>query len=68
MREVFEETGVLLARDMDGRPLATGAPAMVTRLEDHRRALVLGERSFTAVLASEGWFADLASLAYLAAS
>ncbi len=66
VREVFEETGVLLARDMDGRPLATGTPAMVTRLEDHRRALVLGERSFTAVLASEGWSADLASLAYLA--
>jgi 8-oxo-dGTP pyrophosphatase MutT (NUDIX family) len=66
VREVFEETGVLLARDREGRPLATGAPAVTRRLEDHRRAIVLGERSFTAVLVSEGWFADLAPLAYLA--
>jgi 8-oxo-dGTP pyrophosphatase MutT (NUDIX family) len=67
VREVFEETGMLLARDAEGRPVvAAGAPEVTARLEDHRRALVRGERSFTAVLAAEGWLADLAPLAYLA--
>jgi 8-oxo-dGTP pyrophosphatase MutT (NUDIX family) len=66
VREVFEETGVLLARDAAGRPVAANAPRVAVRLEGHRRALVRGERSFTAVLASEAWWADLAPLAYLA--
>ena len=35
------------------------------RLEAHRRALVRGERSFPAILATEGWAADLGPLAYL---
>ena len=65
VREVFEETGMLLARDADGRPLAAGAPTVAGRLEGHRRALVRGERSFTTVLAVEGWSADLAPLRYL---
>jgi 8-oxo-dGTP pyrophosphatase MutT (NUDIX family) len=66
VREVFEETGMLLARDASGRPVPVGAPEVTVRLEDHRRALVRGERSFTAVLATEGWAADLAPLRYLA--
>ena len=65
VREVFEETGMLLARDAAGRPVPAGAPELVARLEGHRRALVGGERSFTAILATEGWSADLAPLAYL---
>jgi len=64
-REVFEETGMLLARDDEGRPVAAGAPEVAARLEGYRRALVRGERSFTAVLAAEGWSADLAPLRYL---
>jgi 8-oxo-dGTP pyrophosphatase MutT (NUDIX family) len=66
VREVFEETGMLLARDADGRPVAAGRPDIARRLETHRRALVRGDRSFTAMLAAEAWFADLAPLAYLA--
>jgi 8-oxo-dGTP pyrophosphatase MutT (NUDIX family) len=65
VREVFEETGLLLARDADERPVATGAPDVTRRLEDHRRALVRGKRSFTAILAEEAWVADLAPLRYL---
>jgi 8-oxo-dGTP pyrophosphatase MutT (NUDIX family) len=65
IREVFEETGVLLARDAEGRPVATGTPEVAQRLEAHRRALVRGDRSFTAMLTMEEWFADLAPLAYL---
>jgi endoribonuclease LACTB2 len=65
VREVFEETGMLLARDAEEQPVATGAPDVAHRLEDHRRALVRGERSFTAILAEEAWVADLAPLRYL---
>jgi 8-oxo-dGTP pyrophosphatase MutT (NUDIX family) len=65
VREVFEETGVLLARDADGQPVATGTLDITGRLEGHRRALVRGERSFTAILAAEGWFADVGPLRYL---
>jgi 8-oxo-dGTP pyrophosphatase MutT (NUDIX family) len=65
VREVFEETGMLLARDGGGRAVAAGAPEVAARLEGHRRALVRGERSFSAVLGAEGWSADLAHLRYL---
>lgn len=66
VRELFEETGLLLARDAAGRSVETAAPGIAARLEAHRQALVRGECSFTAILAEEGWQADLAPLAYLA--
>jgi 8-oxo-dGTP pyrophosphatase MutT (NUDIX family) len=65
VREVFEETGMLLARDAEGRPVEASAPDIALRLEGHRQALVRGERLFAAVLAAEGWSADLTPLAYL---
>jgi len=65
VREVFEETGVLLARDSDDQLVAASAPEVATRLEGHRRALVRGERSFTQILLAEGWAADLEPLRYL---
>jgi 8-oxo-dGTP pyrophosphatase MutT (NUDIX family) len=65
VREVFEETGLLLAVDRAGQPVDTRAAEVAVRLEAHRRSLVRGDRSFTAVLTEEGWFADLAPLAYL---
>jgi 8-oxo-dGTP pyrophosphatase MutT (NUDIX family) len=65
VREVFEETGMLVARDSEGRPVALATPAVAERLEAHRRDVVRGDRSFTAVLAAEGWVADLAPLRYL---
>ena len=65
VREAFEETGMLLARDGDDRPVTAAGLDVSHRLEDHRRALVRGERSFTAILAAEGWRADLAPLRYL---
>ena len=66
VRELFEETGVLLAVDRAGRPVDAGGPALAARLERARLALVRGEHSFAAVLAEEGWLADAAPLAYLA--
>lgn len=65
VRELFEETGLLLAADGTGRAVEAGAPVIGARLEAHRRALVRGERAFTAILAQEDWTADLTPLAYL---
>jgi 8-oxo-dGTP pyrophosphatase MutT (NUDIX family) len=65
VREVFEETGVLLVRDAGSRPVATRTLEIAGRLEAHRRALVRGECSFTAILAAEGWVADMTPLRYL---
>ena len=66
VRELFEETGLLLAVDADGRAADVGAAEAARRLETTRQALVRGERSFAAILAEAGWLADLAPLAYLA--
>jgi 8-oxo-dGTP pyrophosphatase MutT (NUDIX family) len=65
VRELFEETGLLLAVTADGEPVDIGAPEVAARLEAHRQALVRGEASFTAMLAAERWRADLSPLAYL---
>jgi 8-oxo-dGTP pyrophosphatase MutT (NUDIX family) len=66
VRELFEETGLLLVVDGAGRPIDPQAPETAERLEAHRVALVRGERSLTAILAAEGWLADLSGLSYLA--
>lgn len=66
VRELFEETGLLLAVDATGRAVDAAAPGVAERLETHRGALVRGERSLLAILAEEGWRADVAPLAYLA--
>ena len=65
VREVLEETGVLLACDDAGRPVdLRQAPARegVDRL---RKALVAGEAPLGALLAREGWWCDLRPLRYL---
>jgi 8-oxo-dGTP pyrophosphatase MutT (NUDIX family) len=66
VRELFEETGLLLAVNAAGQPVDTAAPGLVERLETARRRITRGERSFTAFLAEAGWVADLGPLAYLA--
>jgi len=65
IRELFEETGVLLAVDSAGRPVDPAREDLAGRLEAHRRAVVGGERSFPAILAAEGWRADARPLVYL---
>jgi 8-oxo-dGTP pyrophosphatase MutT (NUDIX family) len=65
VRELFEETGVLLAVDSSGRAVEGERPEVAARLEAHRLSLVRGERSFAAILADEGWRAELSALAYL---
>ena len=64
VRELLEETGILLACDAHGRPLDAGALLVAPRVEDVRRRLMAGE-PFADLLAGQGWFCDLRPLRYL---
>lgn len=65
VRELLEESGVLLACDAAGRVVDPGAPRFTERLEAARRALVTGTEAFPAILAREGWRCDLRPLRYV---
>ncbi|MBI3635444.1 MAG: hypothetical protein HY216_04385 [Candidatus Rokubacteria bacterium] len=63
VRELLEETGVLLACDEGGRPIDAGAAAAA--IDDVRRALMIDARAFAELLAAAGWYCDLRPLRYL---
>lgn len=65
VRELLEETGVLLACDGAGRPIDAAAPDVAAAVERCRKALLAGEGPFGALLAREGWRCDLRPLRYL---
>lgn len=65
MRELFEETGVLMASDGDGRPLDPRDPEVASRIERCRKALMAGEGALGDLLAGEGWFFNPQPLRYL---
>ncbi len=64
VRELVEESGILLACDERGRAVDATSPAMLDAIERCRKALMAGG-SFAAWLAREGWFCDLRPLRYL---
>ena len=64
VRELLEETGLLLVCDADGRPIDATSPAVAPLVEDVRRRLMAGE-PFADLLAGRGWFCDLRPLRYL---
>jgi 8-oxo-dGTP pyrophosphatase MutT (NUDIX family) len=64
VRELLEETGLLLVCDADGRPIDANSPAVAPLVEDVRRRLMAGE-PFADLLAGRGWFCDLRPLRYL---
>lgn len=53
IRELYEEAGVLLARDTAGALLSLADPEIAARLHAHRRSVESGERSLGAVVAAE---------------
>src|SRR5919197_1261981 len=61
VRELLEESGVLLACDGTGRDVDP-EPG---RVESARRALVVDKEPFSAILARAGWRCDLRRLRYL---
>ncbi len=65
VRELLEESGVMLGCDKDGRALDPAAPKTRDAVERCRKALMAGEAPFTELIAREGWYCDLRSLRYL---
>ena len=65
VRELLEESGILLACDKDGRAFDPAAPRTRDAIERCRKALMAGEAPFTELIAREGWYCDLRSLRYL---
>jgi 8-oxo-dGTP pyrophosphatase MutT (NUDIX family) len=61
LRELFEETGVLVAVDRAGRPIRPAPP----ELETLRRELIEGKASLTERLSTEDWYYDSGSLRYV---
>ncbi len=55
IRECFEEAGVLLAYDGEGRLLDAAEPATAARLDDQRQALNGGRVDFLELAAKESW-------------
>lgn len=66
IRECFEEAGVLLASDRDGRTVRFDSPDVQSRFTSYRHVVHAGERSMTSVLDSEGLTARLDDLVWVA--
>jgi 8-oxo-dGTP pyrophosphatase MutT (NUDIX family) len=65
IRELCEETGLLLACEDGGRSIDAREPAVAAAIERVRKALVAGEASVAALLARQGWYGDARPLRYL---
>ena len=65
VRELLEESGVLLACDREGRAVDATEPGVPAAVERCRTALMAGEAPFAELLTREGWYADVRPLVYL---
>jgi 8-oxo-dGTP pyrophosphatase MutT (NUDIX family) len=65
VRELLEESGIMLACDETGHALDPTSPAVRDAIERCRKALMAGEAPFAELIAREGWYCDLRSLRYL---
>jgi 8-oxo-dGTP pyrophosphatase MutT (NUDIX family) len=65
VRELLEESGLLLACHADGRPIDTRDPAVAETVDRARKALMAGEAPFPTLLARAGWCCDVRPLRYL---
>jgi endoribonuclease LACTB2 len=64
VRELLEETGLLLACDPGGRAVEAGAAAVAPTVETLRKRLMAGE-PFAELMAAQGWACDLRPFRYL---
>jgi 8-oxo-dGTP pyrophosphatase MutT (NUDIX family) len=65
VRELLEESGILLACNEDGGVVDPTSPATRDAIERCRKALMTGEAPFAELIAREGWYCDLHPLRYL---
>jgi 8-oxo-dGTP pyrophosphatase MutT (NUDIX family) len=66
LRELFEEAGLLIACDDEGRAVHFSDAADIERLAAHRRAVNANELDFLTMMRQEGLLLDLRGLEYLA--
>jgi 8-oxo-dGTP pyrophosphatase MutT (NUDIX family) len=64
-RELLEESGLLIACDGTGQPIAAGEAGVVAAVERVRKRLMADEAPFATLLAAEGWYCDSSPLRYL---
>ena len=65
VRELLEETGLLLACDAGGRAIDAHVPLVAARIDRLRKSLMAGEAPFATLLTREAWYADARPLRYL---
>jgi 8-oxo-dGTP pyrophosphatase MutT (NUDIX family) len=65
VRELLEESGILLACDEHGHALDPSASRVKDGIERCRKALMANEAAFAELITREGWFCDLRPLHYL---
>ena len=65
VRELLEESGIMLACDAAGQALDPASPRTREAIERCRKALMAGEAPFAELIAREGWYCDLRPLRYL---
>ncbi len=65
VRELLEESGILLACDAAGLPVDAHPAASRAEIERCRRGLMVGAAPFVALIARAGWYCDLGRLRYL---
>jgi 8-oxo-dGTP pyrophosphatase MutT (NUDIX family) len=66
LRELFEESGLLIACTKSGEPVRLDDPEVVRRMASHRRAVNAKTMGFVEMMERERLFLDLRGLAYLA--
>jgi 8-oxo-dGTP pyrophosphatase MutT (NUDIX family) len=66
LRELFEEAGLLVARDRDGQLLRFDDDAVTARFAEHRRQVNDRQRRFLEVMSQEGLTLDASALEYIA--
>lgn len=65
VRELLEESGILLACDEGGRAIDAGGPDTREAIARVRKELMAGAAPFATLLGREGWCCDLRPLRYL---
>jgi 8-oxo-dGTP pyrophosphatase MutT (NUDIX family) len=66
LRELFEEAGLLVACDSQGRSVTLDDPETLMRLSQHRRAVNDRQLGFVEMMEREDLFLDLRELEYMA--
>ena len=64
-RELLEETGLCLASDGEGRPIAAAEPAVAALVAGMRQSLVAESGRLADLLGAVDWYLDVAPLRYL---